>query len=189
MGVFEIIGSVFLALGCVFALTGSIGVLRMPDFYTRLHPAGKSDTLAQGLILIGLALIATQQLIGLVEADHGEGHGTPAWIGVANIILKLVLLSALLFLTAPTSTHAISKAARLDRHTRLSIDADDPGGSRVAEIVVVGDVEERLSEANKPVLDVHEDESEDASADPAADESGPADSADPGDTQTETEDD
>jgi len=45
---------VFLALGCFLDLTGAIGILRMPDFYTRLHPAGKSDTLAQLFIVIAL---------------------------------------------------------------------------------------------------------------------------------------
>jgi multicomponent Na+:H+ antiporter subunit G len=138
----------------VFALTGSVGVLRMPDFYSRLHPAGKSDTLAQGAILIGLAFFAGQQLIDALSAEDHAGHGSE-WIGIVNIILKLLLLSALLFLTAPTSTHAISKAARIDRHTRIPVEYD-AGSSRVAEIVVAGDIDESLTEAEGPVLDVHE---------------------------------
>lgn len=155
MGALEIIGAVFMAVGCLFALTGSVGVLRMPDFYTRLHPAGKSDTLAQGLILMGLALFAGQQLVTALTSESAHGHGED-WLNFANIILKLLLLSALLFLTAPTSTHAISKAARLDRYTRLPVEGD-AGTSRVAEIVVAGDVSEPLEEEPGPVLDVHED--------------------------------
>lgn len=157
MGVLVVIGAVFMFIGCVFALTGSVGVLRMPDFYSRLHPAGKSDTLAQGAILIGLAFFAGQQLIDALTAEDHGGHGGSEWIGIANIILKLLLLSALLFLTAPTSTHAIAKAARIDRHTRIPVDGDEAGSSRVAEIIVAGDIAESLAEAEGPVLDVHED--------------------------------
>lgn len=164
MSALEILGALFMMIGCVFALTGSVGVLRMPDFYTRLHPAGKSDTLAQGLILLGLALLAGQQLInswpsGSSGGDNSDAHAD-AWIGLANIILKLVLLTLLLFLTAPTATHAIAKAARLDRYTRLPVD-EDPGSSRVAEIVVVGDVKEPLEEDRGPVLNVRETVAED----------------------------
>ncbi|HLT38078.1 MAG TPA: monovalent cation/H(+) antiporter subunit G [Enhygromyxa sp.] len=157
MGVLEIVGSLFLAAGCVLALTGSIGVLRMPDFYSRLHPAGKSDTLAQALILIGLALFAGQQMLEVVLAGRAGEHGGAELIGLANIMLKLVLLSALLFVTAPTATHAIAKAARLDRFTRIRVE-EDPGASRVGDIVVAGDVGEQLQEEPGPVLDVHDDE-------------------------------
>jgi multicomponent Na+:H+ antiporter subunit G len=154
MGALEVIGSVLMAIGCVFALTGSFGVLRMPDFYTRLHPAGKSDTLAQGLILVGLALFATQQLIGILGAGEADAHGRD-WPGVADTIIKLVLLTGLLFLTAPTATHAIAKAARLE-HDRLRPREQEPGSSQVAEIVVPGGTGEPLTEAQEPVLDVDE---------------------------------
>ena len=79
--------------GAALALTGAVGIVRMPDFYTRLHPAGKSDTLAQALILGGL----------MFQADD--------W----TIVAKLALLSLFLFVTAPTATHAITKAAQLDQ--------------------------------------------------------------------------
>lgn len=161
LGILDILGGLFMAVGGVFALTGAVGVLRMPDFYSRLHPAGKSDTLAQACILFGLALLAGQQLINSLPAED-SGHAD-AWFGFLNIILKLMLLSALLFLTAPTSTHAIAKAARLDRYTRLPVEndpvdgpEDGPADSRVAEIIVAGDVLEPLDEGPGPVLDVRE---------------------------------
>lgn len=78
-----------MGVGVFFALTGAVGILRMPDFYTRLHPAGKSDTLAQGLILAGAMFQATDPIV----------------------TLKLLLISLLLFVTAPTATHAITQAA------------------------------------------------------------------------------
>lgn len=171
MGALQIVGSFFLLVGCVFALTGSVGVLRMPDFYSRLHPAGKSDTLAQGLILLGLGFFAGQQALDLFS--HGDGAHDPSaqLIGLANIVLKLVLLTLLLFLTAPTATHAISKAARLDRYTNIPIDGDegapDPGSSTVAEIVVPGDVGP-LQEATGQIFNVDDDAPEtDADAEDA----------------------
>ncbi|MFQ5654634.1 MAG: monovalent cation/H(+) antiporter subunit G [Planctomycetota bacterium] len=88
----DVLSVAFLIVGCLFALTGALGMLRMPDFYTRLHPAGKGDTLAQFLILCGL----------LMQADS---------LLTAS---KLFLISLILFVTCPTATHAITLAAHLD---------------------------------------------------------------------------
>ena len=93
MGIHEIFGCVLLFTGCFLALTSAVGVLRMPNFYARVHPAGKADTLAQTLILIGL----------LVYVEP------PVWT-----IVKLLMITALLYLTAPTATHAITQAAYHD---------------------------------------------------------------------------
>lgn len=82
-------GSVALVLGLAFVLIGTIGVLRFPDFYTRLHAAGVTDTLGAELMLLGLIL----------QADSGF---TAA---------KLVLIGLFLFLTSPTATHALANAA------------------------------------------------------------------------------
>jgi multicomponent Na+:H+ antiporter subunit G len=155
MGVFEIIGTLFLAAGCLFSLTGSLGVLRLPDFYSRLHPAGKTDAFAQLLILTGLALFSAQKLLELALAEEGE-HGM-AMVGELNIMLKLLLIGVLILVTAPTATHAIAKAARLDRFTKIPVEAD-PGASRIEDIVVAGDVREQLHEEEGPLLDVREDE-------------------------------
>lgn len=76
-------------LGVFVVFTGALGVARFPDFYTRAHPAGMIDTLGQALILGGLA----------VASDD-------PWIA-----LKLALISGVLFVTAPTSTHALMRAA------------------------------------------------------------------------------
>jgi multicomponent Na+:H+ antiporter subunit G len=135
MGVLEIFGCLLLAVGCLLALTGSAGVLRMPDFYSRLHPAGKTDTLGQLLILSGLVLFAGQQLLTLLLAEGSDPDGA-ALLGWGNIILKVVLVSALLFVTAPTATHAIAKAARLDRHTDIPV-AGDPAVSPPAITTLV----------------------------------------------------
>ena len=75
--------------GLLFVLAGSIGVLRLPDFYTRLHAAGMTDTLGAELIFIGLIIQA----------------------GFSQVTLKLLLIGFLLLLTSPTATHAIAHAA------------------------------------------------------------------------------
>jgi multicomponent Na+:H+ antiporter subunit G len=52
-----IVGMAFVLAGVVFAVIGSIGVLRLPDFYTRMHAASKLDTLSLGLCMVGLAVL------------------------------------------------------------------------------------------------------------------------------------
>jgi len=53
----SVIGVGFVVAGIVFAVIGSIGVLRLPDFYTRMHAACKMDTMSLGLCMIGLAIL------------------------------------------------------------------------------------------------------------------------------------
>ncbi len=75
--------------GSAFMVIGSVGLIRMPDFYTRLHPAGLTDTMGAGLILLGLAL---QVEPGLVT-------------------IKLALVFLFLMFTSPTASHATARAA------------------------------------------------------------------------------
>lgn len=85
----DILSWVLLLGGGAFVIIGGIGLLRLPDFYTRLHAAGMTDTLGAGLIILGMMV---------------EG-------GLSLVTVKLVLLGALIFLTSPTATHAIANAA------------------------------------------------------------------------------
>lgn len=85
----DILSWVLLLGGGAFVMIGGIGLLRLPDFYTRLHAAGMTDTLGAGLIILGMMV---------------EG-------GLSLVTVKLVLLGALIFLTSPTATHAIANAA------------------------------------------------------------------------------
>lgn len=75
--------------GLVFVLAGTIGVLRLPDFYTRLHAAGMTDTLGAELILFGL----------IIQSD--------SW----QVIAKLLMVGFFLFVTSPTATHAVAHSA------------------------------------------------------------------------------
>ncbi len=93
----DVLTVVFLAVGSFFALTGAVGILRFPDFYSRIHPAGKSDTLAQMMILVGLVF----------QVFRNDSYDI--FIGV-----KLILIVVLLFITSPTAVHAIARAAYLE---------------------------------------------------------------------------
>ena len=85
----EIIVWACLVSGSVFSVIGGIGVLRMPDFYTRTHAASITDTLGATLILLGLGV-----------------HS-----GLNLITVKLVFVFLFLYLTSPTAAHALVKAA------------------------------------------------------------------------------
>jgi multicomponent Na+:H+ antiporter subunit G len=80
---------VLVSLGVLFLVLGAIGLLRFPDFYTRMHAAGKCDTLGSMLIVLGLALYG----------------------GFTLGSAKIVAIAVFIFLTSPTATHAIAKAA------------------------------------------------------------------------------
>ena len=88
----DILSWVLLAGGSFFVLTGSIGLVRMPDFFSRTHPAGLIDTVGASLIVGGLILQS----------------------GFTQDTIKLVLILILLFLTSPTATHALAQAALAD---------------------------------------------------------------------------
>ena len=89
-GVISTIGTLAsMGAGLFFVLAGTIGVLRLPDFYTRLHAAGMTDTLGAELILLAL----------IFQADN------------LQMVLKLLLVAFFLFVTSPTATHAVAHAA------------------------------------------------------------------------------
>jgi len=75
--------------GGAFCLVGALGVLRMPDFYTRVHAASVADNVGSFAILTGLALQA----------------------GLTLTTVKLLIIAALIFFTSPAATHALVKAA------------------------------------------------------------------------------
>ncbi|MGH2378259.1 MAG: monovalent cation/H(+) antiporter subunit G [Candidatus Limnocylindria bacterium] len=84
-----VVSGALLLGGSLAVLAGGIGVLRLPDVYTRLHAAGVTDTLGALLLLSGLALLA----------------------GWSLVTVKLLLILLLLWLTSPVSSHALARAA------------------------------------------------------------------------------
>lgn len=87
--VFDVVSWACLLGGSFFVLTGGIGVLRMPDIYTRSHAAGITDTMGAILILAGL----------MVQA------------GFTLITVKLILILLFLLFTSPTASHALNHTA------------------------------------------------------------------------------
>ena len=75
--------------GLFFMLVGTIGVLRMPDVYTRLHAAGMTDTLGAGFLILGMCFQT----------------------GMTLLTLRLLLVYAFLLFTSPIGTHALARAA------------------------------------------------------------------------------
>ena len=98
IGIIEIIVTLSLALGIFFMITGAIGLLRFPDFYTRLHATGKCDTLGEILIITGLLIY------------HIFVYSPGADISVKLVPVKLLFLIMFILLTNPVGTHALMKA-------------------------------------------------------------------------------
>lgn len=106
-----------LALGCFFALTGALGILRMPDFFSRQHPAGKTDS-------AGLALIALGLLGETLKYEYGM-----------IVAAKLGLIVLFVLITGPAAVHAIAKSALLAGLKPWRADAQNrsTGATRAAE--------------------------------------------------------
>ncbi|MCL0051093.1 monovalent cation/H(+) antiporter subunit G [Thermodesulfovibrionales bacterium] len=85
----DIIAIIFISLGVFVLIVGTIGLLRLPDFYTRMHAIGKCDTLGLAMVLVGLAL----------------------YEGLTLLSAKLLLIAVFLFIANATATHAITRAA------------------------------------------------------------------------------
>jgi len=94
--------------GGFFLVAGGIGLIRFPDFYTRMHAAGLTDTLGAGLMLLGMILQS----------------------GLTLTAAKLALIAFFVFFTSPTSTYAIANAAfSQGLKPLLSNDEDEEGDS------------------------------------------------------------
>ena len=85
----DILSWVLLVAGGAFCVIGALGLVRMPDFFTRMHAASVTDTLGAGLMLAGLVLQA----------------------GLTLVTVKLVVIGLLILLTSPAATHALAQAA------------------------------------------------------------------------------
>jgi multicomponent Na+:H+ antiporter subunit G len=84
----DIISTMFLAAGSFIMITGTVGLLKFPDFYTRIHATGKCDTLGQTLIIVGCMF----------------------YEGFTFITIKLLLVAAFYLLAGPAGCHALMKA-------------------------------------------------------------------------------
>ncbi|AQS35692.1 multisubunit sodium/proton antiporter, MrpG subunit [Shewanella psychrophila] len=89
MTIFSFISAIFLFIGSFLCISGGVGILRFPDFYTRIHAVGVTDTLAAAMILLGLILQSPNSLV---------------------LIKLLIILVVTLFIN-PTASHALAKTA------------------------------------------------------------------------------
>lgn len=84
------VGAGIVLLGALVAVAGAIGLVRFPDVYSRIHAVGLVDSMGAALVVIGLCLVAA-----------------PDWA----LAIKLVLLAAVIFVSAPTAAHALANTA------------------------------------------------------------------------------
>jgi multicomponent Na+:H+ antiporter subunit G len=94
-----------ISIGLLFFLGAAVGLIRFPDFYTRMHAAGKGDTLSTLLIMVGIICYI------LARADFSD-VGDAVATGV--VVLKIMGIGAFIMFTSPTSTHALMKAGYED---------------------------------------------------------------------------
>lgn len=100
----DILSWASLLAGAAFCMIGALGLVRLPDFYTRMHGAGITDTAGAGLMLFGMILQA----------------------GLTLIAVKLVMIGLLLLFTSPTATHALARAAMARGLKPLLAAEDEP---------------------------------------------------------------
>ena len=98
----EFIAGLFLAGGAFFLLASAIGMLRLPDFYCRLHASGNSETLGVMLSFMGLVI----------------------YEGLTITSLKMIMIFLLIFLGNPIGTHILSKAAYKSGHHVWTLEED-----------------------------------------------------------------
>ena len=85
----EILSWISILTGAGFLLIGSAGIVRFPDFWSRLHAASVVDSAGMLLLMLGMCLQA----------------------GLTLITVKLIVIALFLFITGPTATHAVANAA------------------------------------------------------------------------------
>jgi multicomponent Na+:H+ antiporter subunit G len=85
----DILSWIFLILGSVFSIIGGIGIVRLPEFFSRLHGGGITDTMGAGLIVVGLMFQSDGPLVGV----------------------KLAFILIFMMVTSPTACHALAKSA------------------------------------------------------------------------------
>jgi multicomponent Na+:H+ antiporter subunit G len=96
-------------VGSAFLLVGAIGIIRLPDIFSRMHGAGIIDTMGTAMLFFGMFLQA----------------------GFTIVSLKLFMILLFLMFTSPTTTHALARAA-LDAGLKPLVDNDEPDLEKLA---------------------------------------------------------
>ena len=106
--VLDILSWVSLVAGGFFLFVGALGMVRLPDFWARLHAASILDSAGVGLILLGLALQS----------------------GWTLVLIKIVLIVLFLFITGPTASHAVANAAYVSGSRPKGMPDEVPDGEQ-----------------------------------------------------------
>ena len=120
MSILEIIGSVFLLSGTLVCIIGGIGIVRLPNFFARIHAASVPDTLGAGLCLLGMVILTC----GLTPE---QGYDAKL---IALVIVKLISIGVFIFVTSPISGHALAKSAYRDG---VGVEPEDDAKSQSQE--------------------------------------------------------
>jgi multicomponent Na+:H+ antiporter subunit G len=95
ISLFHLVGVILGILGLAFFFGSAVGMVRFPDFYTRMHAAGKGDTLSTMLMLAGFAMVTM------------DDFSLESWL----VFIKILAVILFIYLTTPTSSHALMRAA------------------------------------------------------------------------------
>ena len=101
MMVISILGGLCLLLGTFICIIGGVGLLRLPNFFARVHAASIPDTLGAGLCLLGMIILSFT-----LQEQLGYSIGQ-----ILLIAVKLFFIGVFIFITSPISGHALTKAA------------------------------------------------------------------------------
>ncbi len=104
--VIHVVSWILMLIGCVFVVSGAVGMIRMPDFYTRLHAASITDT--GGALFIAAALILQSLFV----------------FGSLMAAVKVILILFFTLFTAPTASHALAKTALLSGRVPVGRDGE-----------------------------------------------------------------
>lgn len=100
--ILNIVVIICLSSGLFFFFVGVVGLVRMPDVFTRMHATTKCDTMGAGLIFLGLII----------------------WQGMSFVSLNILLILIFVWLTNPTAAHAIAKSAYQRLESGINIEED-----------------------------------------------------------------
>ena len=104
----EVVSGLFILLGLIALITGSLGLVKLPDLFSRTHAVGMMDTAGVGFIILGLIV----------------------YEGFTLVSVKLALVGIFLFFTSPIATHAVAQVAlRSGVKPQLDDDGGKDGGS------------------------------------------------------------
>jgi multicomponent Na+:H+ antiporter subunit G len=106
------LAGIVLVAGAVFGLLASIGILRLPDLYTRMHAASKAGTVGAGLIFVSIAVVSFN----------------------GPVILRAVIGVLFLVLTTPLSAHLLARAAYFSGHRPTELTVVDDLDSKINDV-------------------------------------------------------